>query len=529
MPSRGILLLLLILQFCLAVQAQSVIRGSALPITNSVRGSNTIAVTVFPYPHPNSTSGAGGTYQIAISNLASALIQNQTWVQAGGNLYAAKLATPAFGSIMVGSGTYTSANGITNLFKTDVNWELHNPTLDYMDVPTNTSGCGLFDDRFSGAVTSRISGAVWIRWCSGTNVFVSPIDCTQGYNTNALGPIVVTNANSLVRWDAPTKVEIAGVNSVSAYSLYVKNCQTGTVFRTFTSSQLFTPAVQVPITTNCAADPNTQYLGDLYSSFMYWEKGSLDVAFDTVSHRQYGLESYSQTLTDPDQLRLQGNLMDGKIYAVGKSPTWKIWADILELARTDTLNPSAIEIYYTGKYYFRLQKISSSQFPISMSYPVSSTDSNLEVWVNIDKLSGSNGWLRVQHGALRGRIGHFEQNGPSAATTELIQTTNISALVSLSGEDMYGEKTIVRHGGGRTVLRGYNIYSTNRDPILVTAAGLRLNSTAIVTGTGATNCIRAATGQTVGAYGMVVARSNYHANITIATGTTNFTVAPSVD
>src|SRR5882672_2617684 len=139
--------------------AQNVIRGSGLPTTNSIRGSNTIAVTVFPYPHPNSTSGAGGTYQIALSNLASSLIVNQTWVQEGGSLYAAKLATPLYGTVSVGPGTYT--NGVTNLFFNG-SWEFHGSILDWMGQ--NTNGFGIFDDRYSGAVTNFIFGQVQLRY-----------------------------------------------------------------------------------------------------------------------------------------------------------------------------------------------------------------------------------------------------------------------------------------------------------------------------------------------------------------------------
>lgn len=433
--------------------------------------------------------------------------------------------------IVVGEGTYT--NGLTNLLFNG-SWEFHNPILDYMDTPTNTSGCGLFDDRFSGAVTNSVSGSLWIKWCSGTNVFVDPTDCTMGYNTNAFGPIIITNANTLIRWDASTRVELAAINSGAGTVLTVLNCRDGTIFRTFTTSQMFGTNQTIPITTNCAVDPGTQYYGDLYSSFLHWEKGTLDVEFDTVNHRQYGIESYSRTPTDPDQLRIRGNFMDGKIYCVGKSSSWKIWADILELQRSTTVNPNAIEIYYGGKYYFTFQKIScasssSDGFPIKMAYPVSTTDSNLQVWVDIQKLSSSNTFLSITHGELRGRIGHMEQSGPVSTTAGGIIVTNISALVDLAGENIYSERTAVQHGGGRTVLRGYNIYSTNRDPILVTGSGLRLVNTVLVPGLLATNSIRAATAQTVGAYGMVMAKSNVHANITISTGTTNFTVAPSVD
>ncbi len=451
------------------------------------------------------------------------------YANSGANLYAMKQAASAGTTIVVGPGTY-SAN-ITNLFKNGVNWHFMGPTLSYMDTPTNTSGAGIFDDRFTGAITSLVSGQLTIEYCTGTNIWVDPADCNfTGYNTNAVGPLVVTNAGSLVYWTADTRLKIAGVNGYCA-ALYVQNCATGTVFRTLNIEPLFGTNTTANITTNCPADPGTQITAVVNVAGIHWAQGTLDVGVDTsLTPGGYFLDCYGVKATDAYEMRVRANYADGKIYLVGSGPNWKVWADILELKRSNSdANPSAIDCYFAGSHYFRIQKIStgngsapSSGATINMSHPSGNPDgnSNLVVWVDIDKLAGSNAWARVSHGELRGRIGHFQQNGPKSTETGMIAVTNASALVSLSGETMECSGPSVGHGGGRTELSGYTIRSTNRDPVLVSGAGLKLNSVTIIPGLLATNSIRGVGAQNVNFYGNNFAKSN-SVNITATVGTLN--------
>lgn len=515
-------LILLILSFCFPLPAQNVIRASALPTTNSLQPSNTITATIFPYPHVNSTSGAGGTYQIAISNLASSLIKNQTWVQEGGNLYAAKIATAAYGLISVGPGTHT--NGVTNLFFNG-SWEFHGSVIDRMGQ--NTNGFGIFDDRYSGAVTNYIFGQVHLKFCPGTNANWDGA-CSWIGDTNAFAAIVVTNANTLVQWTASTRLGLYGLAPYPA-CIYVKNCQTNSVFRGFDEIYNLNPA-NTFVATNCPAFPNTPFDIDTGCQGFYWELGSCSFKCGRMHDMSvYALQAYGVTNTDVADLYVEADFLDGKCYAVGRSSRWKIWFLNVGEWRNISGNATAVQFYSAGSHYLRAQKISSKFGEvIRLENPTTGGDTNLVVWVNIDKVSGSNGWVRNTHGELRGRIGHLEENGPNSSFVPGIFTTNVSALTDLSGENMYANGGSVTHGGGRTMLRNFSIYSTNRDPVLVTGSGLRLSGVSIITGLNATNCIRSPNAQTVNSYG-AVARSNLHANVTIATGTTNFTIAPSVD
>lgn len=506
-----------------AAHAQGLVRGGAMPSTNAVQGSNTITVTVFPYPHPYSTSGAGGTFQIALSNLASSLIRDMTWVQAGANLYAAKVATAAGGLISVGPGTYTIA---TNLLKAGLlTWEFHGSLL---DVTGNVldHGCGLFDDRFTGgAATNDITGSLTIRYCPGTNVHWDAV-CTAIGNTNALGAIVVTNRQSLIGWSANTRIGVYGPQPYPS-SIYIRNCASNSYFRTFEFFDL--APTRIINASNCTVLPGTPIDIDVAGTPIYWELGTASIEFTRApSTGPYFINAYGVDQTDSDSLFVRGNFADGKAYLVGRSRNWKLWIDLLEW-QNSSLNPNLFNPYGAGSHYVRAQVLAARSSPVIQSEnPGGQVDTNLVTWFDVDKVKASNGFMRVTHGQVRGRIGHFEQNGPTDGTAGIF-VTNISAFVSLTGENIATERTAVHHGGGRTELRGYHIVTTNRDPVLVTGAGFRPMGITLVVGLGATNAIRAGSAQNVANYGILSCKSNPHANVTFIVGASNVVVDPDVD
>jgi hypothetical protein len=529
-------LLLLAVAYCTAVAAPAPRRLSELPLTNRMQGSNMVAATVFPYPHPQSTNGDGGTYNVRIEDLFPS---GATYVDAlrgsdtlgDGGFYnpwatplAAKMNTPAGGTIVVNAGTYRS--GITNLWFNG-RWHFAGVALDWMGNVLD-SGCGLFDERFSGGipVTNIITGSLDIKYCPGTNVHLDEL-CVAIGNTNCLGAVVVTNRQTSIQWFADTRVGIWGpVPSPTAF--YVKNCNSNSIFRTITEIYNGNPHLDGLSynVTNCAEFPGVDITVGTSAIPLYWELGTFHFYFHRLPNLgAYSLNAYGTDENDRDDLFLHGDFIDGKMYIVGKSRNWKVWADIGEMRMT-AANSSAINCYNAGSHYFRIQKLSASVGPvIKLENPTYPADTNLSVWVDIAKVSGSDGWVHVRHGQLRGRIGHFEQNGVSTGTPGLFCTN--SGLISLSGENMACANTAVSHGGGRTELWGYTIRSTNRDPVYVAGAGLRLNSTTLVVGTGATNAIRAPSAQNVNLYGSVFAKSNAHPNVTFTVGSLN--VDPDVD
>lgn len=427
--------------------------------------------------------------------------------------YAAKVAAQAGDTIKVRKGDYS---GVTNLAKAGLlTWIFDDVSLTYMGSVLD-HGCGVFDDRHSGgAASNTVLGSLTINYCPGTNVHWDDI-CSATGHTNAFGAIVVTNARSDIRWYASTRIGIYGPAPFPS-ALYVRDCFSNSVFNidyVFNGHPHGTNAITV---TNCPADPGSQYVLSTGAYPLYWVIGNLSVygkRWDNLGG--LAVQAYNSNSTDFAELHLHLDRLDGKIYVVGKSRNYKVWADILQWQATDTQNGNAFNAYGSGSHYLRSQKISCRVGPvIRLETPGGITDTNLVTWVEVDKVSGSNGWVYVSHGQLRGRIGEFDQNGPPD-TTPGIFVTNISALVSLSGENAYAQNTVLEHGGGLTEIRGYNLRSTNRDPILVTGSGLTVHPGVVAVG--ATNSIRAATAQTVAG---AIHGSPPHANVTLS-GTNYF-------
>jgi len=412
-------------------------------------------------------------------------------------------------SVIVEGGSYN--NGVTNLgFNGTLIFD--GPKFTYVGNVLD-HGCGILDDRFSGAITQSVIGGIEFNYCPGTNVHWDSI-CNPTGNTNALAAIVITNVKSLINWNVATKGTAWGAAPIPQV-LYVKNCHSNTIFKTFTIFNGSPGQTNSYTLTNCPADPGTEIIISAEGIPLYWELGTFHFEFDRIDNiGSLFLGAYGVDTTDRADLYIKGQQLNGKAYVVGRSINWKVWLDVQEWKYSGPNNVNTFNAYNTGSHYIHAQKMSgfspsaASGYVILLENPQTS-DTNLTVWVDIDKLSHSNGAVRVTHGQLRGRIGHIEQNGPNNGTPT-ISITNISALISLSGENIYGANTILEHGGGITELRGYNIISTNRDPILVTGSGLTL-STGIQL-TGPTNGITAKSAQTVNGsyYGSLP-----HQNITL--------------
>lgn len=421
--------------------------------------------------------------------------------------FAAKSASQSNDTIIVRAGTYTT---VTNLWFNGT-WFFEGALLRLIDIPTNTTGAGLFDDRFSGAVNCTVGGALSIEYHTGTNVLVSPVDCTFSYNTNALGPIVVTNRNSYIRWDANTRLGLCGQQPVP-FAITVLQCVSNSYFRDFEIYNLNPTNVAI-ITTNCPADPGTVYSITTGCAGIHWGEG------DVIIHaniRPMTLQAVwgDNLTTNGGQMWISGEISDGKWYLVGRTNTWKIWANFDEyLCSQDTIDHILFDCWNSGSHYFRGQKASSLGRPIVLQNPdAGQRDTNLQVWVDIDKLSGSNTWAEVKHGELRGMINHFQQNGPNNGGS-LIIVTNVSAFMALNGLTMEGANTLLTHSGGTTELHGYAMRSTNQDPIFVFNSGLSLDVSSIATVNG-TNSVRSSTAQNVTINRSFSGPSN-HANITL--------------
>jgi uncharacterized protein YjiK len=524
------------------VQAHDIARGLGPWITNSGSGggggdvstaqflyvSNQVQVVSNTMVANDTTSSNGaisaiaGTLKRYATNIdwLPSIYTNVIYVNAtnGGtaSLFAAKQAAIAAGAstIIVGPGTYT--NGVTNLFWNGDWVFVGTPTLKLIDDPQNTTGAGMFDDRFSGSVTCNVSGSVRLIYNSGTNVYVDP-DCLTGYNTNAVAPIVVTNG-SLVKWDAVTECLMAG-HTIAPYVLYLQQVGNGSVFRTFSSSPLYTS--EVFVTTNCPASPGDPIsIGFPVYSFLNWGAGNVIVEYDILTGLSpYTLNAYSPP-GDTTELYMRGKFSDAKIYIVGhNSPQWKVWSEFDEIQSAVGGVTGVIDCFDSGRHYFYGKKVTerTTGSAISVAVPPSSGESNLVVWLDIEKVASSNTFVRASHGEIRGRIGHMEQSGPASGGSGIMATN--AGKIFLSGESIAHALTGVSAGGDGVVeLTGFTIQTTNRDPVHVSAgADVSLNAVRLLTVNG-TNAIRSPSAMSV-KLNAVSMNKPLHTNVTASTDT----------
>lgn len=497
---------------------------NATPIYNLQRGTNTLASTnwIPVVTRPNQTNG---TQRYSLSDLSSflgtsggGLSSGVAYVNVGDNLYAAKLAAIAAGksTIVVGPGTYT--NGVTNLFWNGT-WFFQGPTLRYIGNVLD-HGSGIFDDRFSGAVTCNVQGWLSMEYCPGTNVHWDEV-CNATGHTNAHGAVTVTNARTFINWDANVTTGVSGPAPIP-YALYIANCQTNSTFSGFDLTYDLFPSGSITVT-NCPADPGTPYVIQTGYNFALWYLGTMHLHFGSVlGTYQYGLISYGVDTTDKTDLYMTGDYMEGIHYSVGFSSNYRVWLDVLEIKSGRSGSPP-LTYFNSGRYYVRSQKISAPVTVIGTLHTgaSASTDTNLFVWLEVEKMSAPRGWIENKHGEITGRVGHFEQS-TNLANFVGILNTNLSASINLSGEQMNASSnSLVVAGGGFTRLSGYRITSTNGDPVMASGGALELHNIHIQSG--GTNSIRALAPQNVNVGQGLSANLPPHRFVYLNRTTTNWT------
>lgn len=414
--------------------------------------------------------------------------------------------------IVVREGVYT--NGVTNLFKGGVDWHFQNCELQWTDPTTNGHGHGCFDDRGSGAVTSAITGSLTIRYSTGTNGYFGPgCETYFGNYLNNFGPIVLTNAQTLVRWSAATTIYVYGPTA-SPFALYVLNCNSNTFFNIdhmYNGSPFAGDSFTV---TNCPASPGDPFSIPTSWSAIYWELGTLHVKFKHIGRG--GIYSVLGYLNETNQaiadLYLTGDLCESKIYFAGQGDnlTWKSWVTIGQLF---TYSSSAYDVFGSGTHYITAQKIGSDN-GAAISMAGNGGYSNQVVHITAQKVSSNLRWLESNAGVIRGQIDEFEDTGTNMSSG--IQC-RLGATIELQGVQATASRRAVLHEGGNMMLGDYRIVCTNTDPILVSGSGFIAKDLTLVTG--ATNCIRSDSAQTVKLYGHNTANTNEHPNVTISTGT----------
>lgn len=408
----------------------------------------------------------------------------------------AKTVAAAGDTVYVRPGTYSS--GVTNLFKGGVNWHLVEATFTFTDTGSGP-GSGFFDDRFSGAVTSNITGSGRFIYSTGS-----------GFNAATRGAFVITSSNSVVRVQGRYTSCFSDIgDGTQVASAHVLNCK-------YTSFDI------------------DEWIGTSNGYGVYWETGPTHVR----AQRMVMVGGYciwgNQPNTAGTDLWLETQLAqstgDGTpIYMSGITNNYRMWI------RADTIlsDGASFAVLANGGgrlYIIGASKISANTAPTISAGSVPGLP--LVVWLNAQKITSNNRAIELPTGAsntvVHAFVQHFEDTGSSLDIVNVLQGT-----LHLHGgrAEITSGKGIV-HGGGTTRINGLTVdcsatSKTTNYPVLVqgisggTSLGLMLQDCVLVNHASTTNSIFATNAQNVKIYGTVMAKTNKHPNITIATGTFN--------
>jgi hypothetical protein len=309
---------------------------------------------------------------------------------------ASKVAVPK-DTVFCFPGQYDFA---TNLFKAGVNWQgLGYPWLTYTNQ-TNDAGIGIFDDRFSGAITSSVSGFNF-RYSCGSNS-VNGINPAYG-PTNVLGPFIVTQALSFVNLDFNQIIYddfIAESGDTAALCLFAGR---GNV----RGNEIIDESINTSRVIGYDSDAMEDIIALPQSTGAWWKRGEWHVTVNRNVTTKYGVYFHANTESDTGNFWYNGDYCFGKLYGstVTTNQDWRSWIDLKELRVT---NGSAISLISAvggfGKFYLKIDKVGSPGLVLDLS-------GNQEVWLDCQKASGGTGWLDVNDGILHANVQHFEDLG----------------------------------------------------------------------------------------------------------------------
>lgn len=438
---------------------------------------------------------SGELFRTTVASVAGGTISNANtlYVDLGGNdstairgrpdlpylrPFAAKTAAVNGDTIIVNPGVYQNC---TNLFKGGINWIGYGATLCHTNR-TNDTGIGIFDDRFTGAITSSVKGFSF-RYSTGyetTNSFYVPANPP----TNTLGCVVITNARSQVTFEFDT-IDYQDVRSSAEFAGAIwlgggTNC--------FIKGNLIR---DVNLTTNFSIgfDPD-QSIDVLVESFaigIYWTSGEHHVDVKRVLCKYNSFYAGGGN-TLPGNCWVTGDYFMGQFYVAGSASqsNWRVWATVKEVETTPTNNNSAGAIIFGfgGKLYFNAEKVTETGTESSPNGGIGinmlTGSSTCEGWFNIQKLSAGSQWINLQSGTLDANIMHFEDlgtvnKGISVTGGKLKLAGGRANVTNATGSVFY-------HGAGDAHIHGMRLTATNssQSPVILGTNGAILANCTLV-------------------------------------------------
>jgi hypothetical protein len=339
----------------------------------------------------NSTAGGTGASSTNTSSTITNVAWNTVWVDATfGNdstglkndatkpfltINAAKNAASAGDRVFVRPGIYNSAS---NMLKNGVDWYGDQATLVYTNTTNNGPGWGILDDRWAGAVTSRVEGFkfVWHGGLPSTNAAFQ-VCCVP---TNVLGAIVVTNPASVIYVQSPG-IDFAVLNNHNqgVAAVHVKNCER------FMSDIGF--VYDLHMRTNYVIgldDLGDPVMAGSNGTGYYWEASGTGGAHfngNVVEGKLYGCWWNAPSTSTTGNVWMTVHELRGTWYTSttggGPNASWRSWQDIYEMRDANIIGG--------GRHYVRTMKGGA---PSGVgAWDVSGAAG--ELWLTAQKISGN--------------------------------------------------------------------------------------------------------------------------------------------
>ncbi len=289
---------------------------------------------------------------------------------------AAKNAATEGDTVFVRPGTYNSAS---NILKNGVNWYGDRATLVYTNTTNNGPGWGILDDRWAGAITSRVEGFkfLWHGGLPGTNSAFQ-LCCVP---TNVLGCIVVTNPASVIHVQSPgIDYAVLDNHAQGVGAVHVKNCER------FESNIGF--IYDIHLRTNYVVgldDLGDPIMSGSNGTGYYWEAsggGGAHFNGNVVEGRLYGCWWNAPSTSTTGNVWMTMHELRGTWYTSttggGPNASWRTWQDIYEMRDANIIGG--------GKHYVRTMKGGAPSGVAA--WDVSGAAG--ELWLTAQKLSGNN-------------------------------------------------------------------------------------------------------------------------------------------
>lgn len=415
----------------------------------------------------------------------------------------------AFGDLIdVGPGFY--ASGVTNLLKGGVNWffQIGSVLSNRVQQAGDDFWIGMFDDRFSGAVTSSIYGYGTFVWDGTDHDF-------GGNDIRMLGMLVLTNAGSQITFYGKRAEFYAKDGPLLPAVFYIANCR-----------KFFIGLDEMEAPEYVENDADT-----VNASCLYWERGDVYGYIRRIKTEGYGVwcNTASDNLGITNDLYLEGDrwqtTLSAAIYTSMSNSTHRAWFRVKEL-ETSYGGYGTVTLYDGGKTYIDTLLISGRNNVAIRGDNLYSQLSGCEAWITTQKIKGDRGWLSNNKAILWLSSQQYEDTASGAGSTTDKFFDFQGGYANILGGNAKSYANGIWQAGGTNFIDGLRMDSSavanvTNVPLNYKGGLLTVKDIALTATNNAANAANAVAAQTLTIEGYLNANKIIDADITIAGTSTN--------